>query len=208
MRLLRIDSSARRTSVSRQLTSRFVETWRAAHPDGEIVQRDLATTSLPPITDDWPMASADLSCLTSSQREYLATSDELIAEVMAADLIVVGAPMYNFTVSAELKAWIDQVVRVGKTVAYDADGPKGLLKAKRVIVITARGGRYPYNPPRAASDCQEPYLRKVLGFMGVSDLTFVHADNQMRGTLADASRIEAVERIDAIAQGSGDACQS
>jgi FMN-dependent NADH-azoreductase len=190
------------------MTSRFVETWRAVHPDGEIVHRDLATTSLPAITDDWPMASTDLSHLTSRQREYLATSDELIAEVLAADLIVLGAPMYNFTVSAELKAWIDQVVRVGKTVAYGADGPKGLLKGKRVIVVTSRGGTYPSNTSRAGSDFQEPYLRKVLGFIGITDLTFIHADNQMRGALADASRIEALERIDSIARAAGEVYQS
>jgi FMN-dependent NADH-azoreductase len=130
VRLLRIDSSARTSSVSRWLTSTFADAWRGAHPDGDVVERDLSATVLPPITDDWSATYGDPSTLTQAQRAYLTTSDELIAELIAADVIVIGAPMYNLTISSELKAWIDQVVRFGKTVASDANGSKGLLSGR------------------------------------------------------------------------------
>jgi FMN-dependent NADH-azoreductase len=108
MKLLRIDSSARRNSVSRQLTERFVETWRKQNREGEVIVRDLAITRLPLITDEWTLAAhSDLAKLTPAQRETLSISDELVEELLAADVIVIGAPMYNLTISAPLKAWID-----------------------------------------------------------------------------------------------------
>jgi FMN-dependent NADH-azoreductase len=117
MKLLQIDSSARAGSVTRRLTSKFAREWKQSHPAGEVIQRDLCTTSLPLITDDWNATQIEPSSLSSSQRDYLATSDGLIEEVLAADVIVIGAPMYNFAIPSLPKAWIDQVVRVGKTVA-------------------------------------------------------------------------------------------
>src|ERR1700687_3303739 len=112
MKILRIDSSARSSSVTRQLTAKFVEEWKKNHPAGEVVQRALATTGLPHITDDWAGAPLDPSQLTPAQRSYLSTSDQLIEELPAADTIVIGAPMYNFAIPASLKAWIDQIVRM------------------------------------------------------------------------------------------------
>jgi FMN-dependent NADH-azoreductase len=118
MKLLRVDSSARRSSVSRQLTSRFVEAWQQGHPDGQVTERDLASTHLPLITDEWVQAvHSDPATLTTEQRKALAVSDALISELVEADTIVFGAPMYNFAITAPLKAWIDQIVRVGKTVS-------------------------------------------------------------------------------------------
>ncbi len=111
MKLLRIDSSARSSSVTRQLTAKFVEEWKKNHPAGEVIQRDLATTVLPHITDHWAGAHLEPSHLTPAQRSYLATSDELIEELQAADTIVIGAPMYNFAIPSSLKAWIDQTSR-------------------------------------------------------------------------------------------------
>src|SRR6266567_4799918 len=119
MKLLRIDSSARSSSVTRQLTAKFVEEWKQNHPDGEVIQRDLATTVLPHITDDWSATHLESYQLTSSQRDYLSTSDRLIEELEAADTIVIGAPMYNFANPSSLKAWIDQIVRMGKTLGMD-----------------------------------------------------------------------------------------
>jgi FMN-dependent NADH-azoreductase len=193
MTLLRIDSSARGSSVSRQLTARFVEDWRQEHPAGKVIERDLSRTPLPQITDEWAGTYADPAKLTPEQREYLATSDELIEELRAADTIVIGAPMYNFTISWPLKAWIDQVARMGKTFVYDAKGPKGLLGGKKVVVITSRGGAYA-GTARAAMDFQEPYLRHILGFIGLNDVTFVHAENQSNAQAA-ASREAAVQQI-------------
>ena len=131
------------------------------------------------------------------QQAAAAFADGLIAEVEAADVIVIAAPMYNFTISTTLKAWIDHIVRAGRTFRYTANGPEGLLRHKTVFVTTARGGFYGANSPTAALDFQEPYLRTILGFVGITDVTFVHAeglaidpDTAARG-LAAARRVVA-----------------
>ncbi len=195
MKLLRIDSSARASSVSRQLTTTFTEAWKSYRPEGDVIERDLSVTPLPLITDDWSATRGVPPKITSAQRQYLATSDALIEELVAADTIVIGAPMYNFTISWPLKAWIDQVVRIGKTFAYGPNGPQGLLTGKKVFVITSRGGSYPAGTPRAQGDFQEPYLRHILGFIGLTDVTFIHAENQSRPDLAEASRAVALRQI-------------
>ena len=196
MVLLRIDSSARRNSVSRQLTSRFVETWKKDHSKGQVIERDLATTSLPLITDEWALAvHSDPASLTPAQRETLAISDTLVEELLAADTIVIGAPMHNFTISAPLKAWIDQVVRVGRTVLWGPNGPEGTLKGKKVTVLTSRGGAYRPGTPTAQYDFQERYLRHILGFIGLTDVTFIHAENQKPGDLAEPARAAAIEQV-------------
>jgi FMN-dependent NADH-azoreductase len=183
MKLLRIDSSARRNSVSRQLTGKFVEMWKRENPSGEVIERDLATTSLPLITDEWTHAAySDPLGLSPEQRETLSISDTLIEELFEADTIVIGAPMYNLTVSAPLKAWIDQIVRVGRTVLYSASGVEGVLKGKKVVVT-------------AQYDHQEPYLRHILGFIGLTDVTFIHAENQKPGELAEPARAAAIEQL-------------
>src|SRR5258708_27990800 len=179
MKLLQIDSSARRTSsLSRRLTAKFAEEWRKSHPDSEVIQRDLSATALPLITDEWGATYLEDSELTLAQRSYLSTSDQLIQELAAADTVVIGAPMYNFTIPSLLKAWIDQVVRLGKTVGYGPNGPQGLLGTKKVVVITARGGSYQKSTHREKFDFQEPYLRHIFGFVGLTDVTFIHAEKQ------------------------------
>ena len=180
MKLLRIDSSARSSSVTRQLTAKFVEEWKKNHPTGEVIERDLVTTVLPHITDHWAGAHLEPSQLTPAQRNYLATSDQLIEELQAADTIVIGAPMYNFAIASSLKAWIDQIVRMGKTIGYGSSGARGLLANKRVIIVTARGGSYGKGTPAEKFDFQEPYLRHIFGFIGLTDVTFIHAENQAR----------------------------
>ena len=194
MKLLHIDSSARSGSVTRRLTAKFAEEWRANRPTGEVIRRDLSTTALPLITDDWSATQIDPSKLSPSQRSYLSTSDALIAEVLAADIIVIGAPMYNFAIPSVLKAWIDQVVRIGKTVTYGAHGPQGLLGNKKLVVITARGGAYQKSSPREKFDFQEPYLRHIFGFIGITDVTFIHAENQL-GEGAGPSFAAAAQQI-------------
>lgn len=194
MKLLRIDSSARSSSVSRRLTARFAEEWKKDHPEGEVIERDLSATALPLITDDWNATQVEESKLTRAQRSYLSTSDTLIGELQAADMIVIGAPMYNFTISSPLKGWIDQVVRIGKTVEYGPNGSHGLLRNKRVVVITARGGAYQKGTASEKFDFQEPYLRHILGVVGLTDVTFIHAENQLRAEAA-ASFAAVVERI-------------
>src|SRR5580698_6086392 len=194
MKLLRIDSSARRNSVSRQLTEKFVETWKKENPSGAVVERNLATTQLPHITDEWMLAAhSDQASLTPSQRETLSISDVLVDELLEADTIVLGAPMYNLTISAPLKAWIDQIVRAGRTVLWGPNGAEGVLKGKRVVVLTSRGGSFRPGTPKAQYDHQEPYLRHILGFIGLTDVTFIHAENQKPGELAEPSRKTAFE---------------
>lgn len=196
MKLLRIDSSARRNSVSRQLTAKFVEHWRKENPEGEVIERDLVASQLPDITDEWVQAAHnDPTSLTTEQKLALATSDALIEELRQADEIVIGAPMYNFTIPAPLKAWIDQVVRAGKTVLFRESGPEGLLKGKKVYVITTRGGGYRPGTPTERFDYQEPYLRHILAFIGLTDVIFIHTENQKPGPQAEVARTAAIEHI-------------
>jgi FMN-dependent NADH-azoreductase len=199
MKLLKVDSSVRGNSISRKLTAQYGEAWARHHPGSEIIERDLAVTTLPLVTDEWVAASrSNPSQLTSAQRQTLAISDSLVDELLNADVIVIGAPMYNFSISSTLKAWIDQVVRVGKTVAYGPEGPKGLLLGKKVAVLTSRGGAYGRGTHYEKFDFQEPYLRHILGFIGLTDVTFIHAENQLRDS-AGSSLAAAIGEIDKLA---------
>ncbi len=180
--LLRIDSSPRQQSVTRGLTDKFEAVWLAQNVDGVVIRRDLATESLPFLTEEWIAASyTPAEQRTAEQKALLAQSDELIDEWMLADEVVIGSPMWNFGAPASMKAYIDLIARVGKTFRYGEKGPVGLLTGKRVVVITARGGSYAKGSPMAAWDLQEPYLRQVFGFLGVTDISFIHAENQGRG---------------------------
>jgi FMN-dependent NADH-azoreductase len=202
MKLLRVDSSARRNSVSRQLTARFAEAWQQEHPQGEVIERDLATTTLPHITDEWVQAvHSDPATLTADQKQVLQISDALVAELVEGDTIVIGAPMYNFAIPAPLKAWIDQVVRVGKTVLFGAGAPQGVLKGKKVFVITSRGGAFRPGTPTERFDYQEPYLRHILAFIGLTDVTFIHAENQKPGVQAELAKADAITQIEHLAGG-------
>src|ERR1700682_6614764 len=135
MKLLQIDSSARAGSIPRRLTTKFASEWKTSHPNGEVIQRDLSKTVLPLITDDWNATQIEPSKLSPEHRKYLSASDALIEEMHAADTIVIGAPLYNFSVSSRLKAWIDQIVRLGKTFSYGTNGPQGLLGGKKGGVL-------------------------------------------------------------------------
>jgi FMN-dependent NADH-azoreductase len=200
VKILRIDSSARHDSISRQLTSTFIEAWKLKHPLDEIKQRDLASTRLPLITSEWSGVFGDPAKLTAAQKQYLALSDTLTDEIREADLIVIGAPVHNFTISWPLKAWIDQIVRPGKTVLYSAGRPQGLLSGKKVVIITASGGSRPaYGSPELV-DFMESYLLRVLQFIGLTDVTFIRAENQGRAVLAETSRSAAIEQIHAIVE--------
>jgi FMN-dependent NADH-azoreductase len=179
------------------LTANLVAAWTRENPEGEVIRRDLAATSIPPITDEWLQAayqSADKR--TEEQCQTLWLSEILIDELLAADLIVIGAPMYNYAISAPLKGWIDQIVRPGRTVVYGPSGPKGLLTGKKVIVLTARGGAYSNGSSRASYDHQQPYLRLILAYIGLTDVTFIHAENQQRPAQAQQSREAALRQIE------------
>lgn len=177
--LLLIESSVRqRGSVSRQLSEEFVAQWRQANPGGRVLSRDLAREPLPHLDADllggWMKPAAEQS---AAEQAALARSDQLIEELLAADVLVLGAPMYNFAIPSTLKAWLDHVLRAGVTFKYTEQGPRGLLQGKRAYVLTARGGVYAGGP----LDQQEPYLRQALGFIGIDDVQFVHAEGLNMG---------------------------
>jgi FMN-dependent NADH-azoreductase len=176
--LLRIDASPLgvKTSFSRQLTTEFVDQWRRTHPDGKVLTRDLSLTELSPLTAEWIAAVyTPEASLTARQREVLAVSDELIAELQTADEYVLGVPMHNFSIPAVLKLWIDQVARIGKTFAYENGAPTGLLRNKKATLLVSSGGVYAPGTPMAAKNFVDPYLRSIFSFMGVTDTTFIDA---------------------------------
>jgi FMN-dependent NADH-azoreductase len=178
--LLVIDSSPRSSSVSRRLTHHVSEQWKQQHADGRVVERDLTKDAPPFLTESWIVAAyTPAERRTDEQKQLLAYSDQLIRELEAADLIVIGAPMHNFSISAYLKAWIDLVTRAGKTFSYGDKGPQGLLSPdKKVLLIATRGGAYEEGSP---ADFQVPYLRHMLRFIGLTDLTVVDVDKQAFG---------------------------
>jgi FMN-dependent NADH-azoreductase len=159
----------------------------------------LATTHLPLITDEWTLAAySDPAGLSTSQKHVLAPSNTLVEE---RDTIVIGAPMHNFAISPLLKGWSDQVVRVGRTVLFNPNGPQGPFEGKKAVVITSRGGSYRVGTPTAQYDYQEPYLRHILAFVGLTDVTFIHAENQKPGELGESSRTAAIAQIQEAAAG-------
>lgn len=179
--LLHIDSSPLYgRSVSRELTGTFVTEWKASHPDGRIVDRDLTATTIPPISAEWVGAVyTPEEARTMEQKELLTLSDSLLAELFGADEYVIGVPMHNFGVPSVLKLWIDQIARVGKTFSYADGTPKGLLTGKKATLIIATGGKYDAQTQMASFNFVEPYLRSVLGFLGVTDVTFLTAGGTM-----------------------------
>jgi len=174
-----------------------VAKWRIRFPEGQVLHRDLAKASIPLINQHWiEGAFSNPQQHTEEHRAALEFSDAVITEAQEADVIVIGDPMHNFSVSGRLKAWLDQLVRAGKTFSYGASGPKGLLSGKKVFVLTSRGGAYTPGTPLAEFDFQEPYLRRLLGFVGLTDVTFIHAENQGRPALAAAAKAAAIESIE------------
>jgi FMN-dependent NADH-azoreductase len=173
--LLVINSSAAREgSVSRELVEFTVDQLLQAQPQLQVLRRDLGANPVPHL-DVGTLNGVRGTPGTDEERAARARSDALIAELRAADTIVIGAPMYNFGVTTSLRAWFDHVLRAGETFSYSAEGPRGLLGGKRVIVIETRGGLYSEGPA-AAMDFQEPYLRHLFGFIGITDVSFVHAE--------------------------------
>lgn len=180
MKLLHIDSSALGAhSVSRQLSADIVAELLRATPGSTFRYHDLAAQPLP----HWsPVADAsDPTALLGS---------EMLEEFLAADVVVLGAPMYNFTISSQLKAWIDRILVAGKTFRYTANGPEGLAGGKRMIIASSRGGFYGKDTAAAAMDFQEPYLRAALGFIGITDIEFVRAEGV---AVSDEHKVKAMK---------------
>lgn len=185
MKILQINASARRTGAnSTRIANQIVARLSARHPGAQLTRRDLAETPHPAL-DEAALGAlfTPASQRTPEQAARVALDDVLIAELQAADVIVLGVPMYNFGIPAQLKNWIDAIARAGVTFRYTEQGPQGLVQGKRVYVALARGGLYRDTP----ADTQVPYLKTLFAFLGMEDLRFIYAEGLNMGTDA-ASR--------------------
>jgi FMN-dependent NADH-azoreductase len=187
-------------SQSRRIARELVEGFRRNDPGVRVVERDLTPEAMPHLTQATLAAVATpAETRTDAQRAAAAFADALIDEVESADTIVLAVPMYNFTVPSTLKAWLDHIARAGRTFRYTAAGPEGLLKGKKVYVVTGRGGVYSGESPARALDFQEPYLRAMLGFIGLTDVSFVHVEGlNISKEAAESGRARARQAIDAL----------
>jgi FMN-dependent NADH-azoreductase len=193
--VLVLNSSASGTaSVFRQLVARAVAELRVQDPSLRVVARDLGTDPIPHLTLESATALRGADPVNQEQAAAQALSNQLISELKAADVLVIGAPMYNFGIPSTLKAWFDYVLRAGLTFSYTEAGPEGLVTGKRAIVVESRGGLYSEGPAQAM-DSQEPHLRTVLGFIGITDVSFVRAERlafgpEIRDQAIDAAKAE------------------
>jgi FMN-dependent NADH-azoreductase len=178
MKLLHIDSSVLNdNSVSRQLTQTIVDQWRQAYPDVEVAYRDLAVEAPNHLSAEILGAGfVDPQQRSPLQRDEVAFSEALLEEFLAADTIVLGAPMYNFSIPSQLKAWLDRVMARGRTFKYTENGPVGLAGGKKVVIVSSRGGIYANGSPARVMDHQESYLKVALAFMGITDVTVIRAE--------------------------------
>lgn len=181
-------------SVSRKLTAKILDELQAKHADTQIVTRDLALSPLPHlsgVTVGAFFTPADQ--LSDEQSKALELSDELVDELFAADVIVIGAPMWNFGIPSSLKAWIDHIARAGRTFKYGASGPESLLPSgKKVFITSSRGGVYS-SVPMEIMDHQESYLKTILGFIGLDDVTVIRAEGVAKGEEAVKNAMEIAE---------------
>jgi FMN-dependent NADH-azoreductase len=180
MNILHVTSSARgNASYSNRVAVQVIDELSARNPGAAVTVRDLAREPLPHIDDDFVAATRSLAGpQTDHQRAQLAQSDALVDELIASDVIVIAAPMINFTIPSTLKTWIDYVARAGRTFSYSEKGPQGLVTGKQVIIVAARGGVYAGNNPL---DFQVPYLKSVLGFLGMTDVEVIEVEGTAFG---------------------------
>ena len=194
MKVLEVSASGRRgDSVSRMLTGELIDSLEAREGEIEVTRRDLSD-GVPLVDEAWINANfTPEEDRTPQHREALAASDALVAELQAADVVVIGSPIYNFGVPAALKAWVDMIARARLTFRYTPNGPEGLLKGKKAYVVIASGG-VPVDSP---VDFATPYLRQALRFVGISDVEIIAADqlNKAADHSIDAARMRIAELI-------------
>ncbi len=181
--ILHIDASSRGDrSISRTLGQEFITGWQAAHPGDTVTYRDLGHNPLPYVDENWIAAAFSSPADHSPElKTAISLSDSLVEEFLAVDRYVFAVPMYNLNIPAVFKAYIDQIVRAGKTFAVGANGFEGLVTGKKLLIITSQGGIFRDGTPAAAYNFHEPYLRTIFGFMGVTDVTFITADGLNMG---------------------------
>jgi FMN-dependent NADH-azoreductase len=206
MKLLHVDSSILgANSVSRQLTRQIVAEWQASHPGTQVDYLDLAQDAPPHLSADALgfRAPAGGKDLTDVQRAENAVSEKLVSQFLAADVVVIGAPLYNFSVPTQLRAWIDRLAQPGRTFTYTEKGPKGLAGGKTVIVAVSRGGVYSATEAGRAMEHQESYLQTIFGFFGVTDIRVVRAEGLALGEGPRAEALAAatleIQRLAAVA---------
>lgn len=202
--LLHLDSSPLESSITRELTREFVKIWKDAHPDGTVIDRDLTVQPPKPLDAAWVgSAYTPEAARTPGQKSALAVSDELIAELEQADEYILGVAMHNFSIPSVLKLWIDQIARRGRTFDYDETGVRGLLQGKKATIVIASGGVYNLGTPAGAMNFVEPYLKALLGFLGVTDIKFVTAGGAsqlMQGKVDRATFLQpALEQVRTVA---------
>ncbi|WP_298623381.1 NAD(P)H-dependent oxidoreductase [uncultured Legionella sp.] len=182
MKLLALDSSIlSKFSVSRQLTHSFVNHWQQMHPDTTVTYRDLHAQPINHLSNSILSAGTlDATQIAPSIKEELDLSQQLISEFLSSDVIVIGAPMYNFSISSQLKTWIDRVLVTGKTFKYVDGNVQGLAGGKQVYIISSRGGFYNAEPMQSL-DHQERYLTTVFNFVGINDIRFIRAEGVNMG---------------------------
>ncbi len=181
MKILHIDSSVTgEKSVSRPLTEQTVAKLKSLHPDAEVVYRDLIADPLRHYTAVIRMFGDD-KVVTPDQKHELETGKQILEEFQAASTIVIGAPMYNFGIPSQLKAWIDNLAVPGVTFRYTSTGPQGLLGGRKIIIVSTRGGAYGPGSPFEAADFQEKYLKSVFGFLGITDIEVIRAEGVAGG---------------------------
>lgn len=191
MQLLHIDSSINgNNSVSRKLTSQIVSAWKEGHPDTQVSYLDLVADAPKHFTAAaLAPRTGQSEGLSAEQVAENAVSEKLVSQFLAADVVVIGAPFYNFTIPSQLKAWIDRLAQPGRTFRYTANGPEGLATGKTVIIASTRGGIYSTSAAAEAMEHQESYLKTVLGFFGVTDVRFVRAEGLAMGPDAMAAAL-------------------
>lgn len=181
-------------SVSRALTNTFAKLWAQQHPEDTVLLRDIGHHPVPHVTEPWVVgAFAPAEAQNTESKAAIAVSDQLVDEFLGADRYIFGVPMYNFNIPSTLKAYIDQIVRAGKTYALGPNGYEGLVKDKKALFITSSGGSFPPGTPMGAYNFQEPYLRAIFGFIGVTDVQFVTADSMNQGESAAKQSREKAE---------------
>jgi FMN-dependent NADH-azoreductase len=200
MQLLEIQSSVRQErSISRDLVSKFIYQWQSYHPEAQHQLRDLGQQPPALITAEWVAANLTPSLeQTEETTALLAESDALITELFEADRIVLGVPMYNFGIPAHLKAYFDNIIRVGRTVEYNRDTAafNGLLTGKKALIISSRAGSYAHGTPAGAMDFCVPYLQFILNFLGIQDVEYVEVPYQgMGGEMQQQATETAIARL-------------
>ncbi|MFZ3125227.1 MAG: NAD(P)H-dependent oxidoreductase [Acidovorax sp.] len=192
MQLLHIDSAITgANSVSRQLTAQIVEAYKASHPGTQVSHLDLVASAPAHFTmDAMALRTGQTEGLSEAQKRENAVTGQLVSQFLAADVVVIGAPLYNFSIPTQLKAWIDRIAQPGRTFQYTANGPEGLVKGKTVFIASTRGGVYSTSEFGQAMEHQESYLKVVLGFFGVTDIRIVRAEGLAMGDAAKAAALE------------------